>query len=171
MISISVDFKDREKFKDFVRYVDGIDFVRAEAEVMKIAEDTIDNMKQTINTERKNPARPDQKLETALGEPEEVLNDPGKTLIIGIVDIDKMKQEAPYYEMINSGATYVTKKTHVVPTTYFAEPGTGFVTFKEGSSHTIVGIQYIDKALNLLEKRLNSFVVELGGRILDGMEK
>jgi hypothetical protein len=73
--------------------------------------------------------------------------------------------------MIDAGATYITKKTHVVPTTYFGDPGNGFVTFKEGSSHTIVGIDYIGKAIRHLDVELKEMMSKLGTKFIGDMEK
>jgi hypothetical protein len=124
-------------------------------------------MKEVINTERKNPARPDHKLENSITA--ETL-DTTAGVEVGIGNIAKMTAEAPYWEMINDGARYITKKTHIVPTTYFADPGNNFITFKEGSSHTIVGIDYVGKSIRNLDKELREMMSKWGEKFLSGME-
>ena len=167
MVRLTVDWKDAKKFDQLIRYIENVPFVRVEAEAANLADNAVNTMKEVINTERKNPARPDHKLENSI-DWSQLINDPGKELVIGIGNIAKMTQEAPYWEMINDGATYVTKKTHVVPTTYFADPGSGFVTFKEGSTHVIEGIDYIGRAIRNLDNELRTMMKNWGEEFLSG---
>ena len=125
-------------------------------------------MSEVINTERKNPTRPDDKLINAITA--EPLNTVGG-IEMGIGRISTLIAEAPYFELINDGGTYVTKKTHVVPTTYFADPDSGFVTFKEGSSHTIEGINYVGIAIKKLDQELKVMMEKFGTKFINGAEK
>jgi len=170
MVRLTVDWKDAKKFDQLIRYIENVPFVRVEAEAANLADNAINTMKEVINTERKNPARPDHKLENSI-DWSQLINDPGKELVIGIGNIAKMTQEAPYWEMINDGATYVTKKTHVVPTTYFASPESDFITFKEGSTHTIEGIDFVGKAIRNLDQELRTMMKNWGEEFLSGAVK
>jgi len=168
MIRVSVDWKDGKKFDNFIRYIENIPFVKIEAEVANLADKTVNDMIQTIEDYRKNPARPGiSKLQNSI-DWTELINDPGRELIIGIGSIAKMTQEAPYWEMLNDGATYITKDTHVVPTTYFANPDSDFVTFIAGSSHTIEGIDYVGKAIRNLDKELRDMMKKWGIEFIKG---
>jgi hypothetical protein len=167
MIKISVDFKDGKKFDQLIRYIQSDRaFFEAQDVVRDLAYDTVSTMKEVINTERKNPTRPDLKLENAIAA-EDISTTGG--VEIGIGRISTLIAKAPYFELINDGGTYITKKTHIVPTTYFADPGTGFVTFKEGSSHTITGIDYVGKAVRNLSINLHKKLNEWGAEYVKGM--
>ena len=171
MIRLTVDWKDGKKLENLIRYIENVPFVRVEAEAANLADNAVNNMIQTIEDERKNPARPGvSKLQNSI-DWSQLINDPGKELVIGIGNVAKMTQEAPYWEMINDGATYVTKKTHVVPTTFFADPISDFITFKEGSSHTITGIDFVGKAIRNLDQELRTMMKNWGEEFLSGAAK
>jgi len=171
MITIRAHFEGENELLDLRRYIENGPFVRVEGEIAQLAEDAVNLMIQTIEDYRKNPARPGiSKLQNSI-DYTELLNDPGTHLIIGIANLDKMKSEAPYFELIDAGGTYVTKKTHVVPTNYFADPGTGFVTFKEGSTHIIEGIGYFSRAEEYIRKNLDRIVDAVIADYVSKMEK
>jgi len=46
-----------------------------------------------------------------------------------------------------------------------------FRTFKAGSEHIILGIDYIGKSVRNLEQKLNKLLVDLGGQFIEGMKK
>ena len=169
MIKVEISWQGQKGLNNLIRYIEN-NLVYAEAQegIRVLGHRTADNMRETIETERKNPARPDHKLENAITA--ETLNTTAG-VEVGIGRISKLNTEAPYWEMIDAGATYVTKKTHVVPTTYFADPGSGFVTFKEGSTHTIEGIDYVGKAIRNLDKELRTMMEKLGATFIDGVAK
>ena len=169
MIRVSIDWVGKQGLDNLIRYIEN-NLVYAEAQegVRVLGHHCADNMRNTINIERKNPARPDHKLENAILA--ETLNTTAG-VEVGIGRISTLKAEAPYFELINDGGTYVTKRTHVVPTTYFEDPGSGFVTFKEGSSHTIEGIDYVGKAVKNLDQELRIMMEKYGEKFLDGATK
>jgi hypothetical protein len=166
MITITVDFPDAKKLHNLMRYIENFPFVRAEAIAGEVADEVVTNMKDTITSSRKRPDKGTHNLENAI-DWDEVKNDPGKELIIGIGNISKLNADAPYWEMIDSGFTYTTRHTFITPPIFDGE----FRTFKEGSQHTIEGIDYVGKALRNLEKRLNEEVVKMGAKLIDGMSK
>jgi len=169
MINISIDWKDGQKFGNLIRYIaNNLIYAETQEQMRILGHRTADNMRETVETERKNPARPDHKLENAILA--ETLNTTAG-VEVGIGRISTLKAEAPYFELINDGGTYVTKRTHVVPTTYFEDPGSGFVTFKEGSSHTIEGIDYVGKAVKNLDQELRIMMEKYGEKFLDGATK
>jgi hypothetical protein len=169
MIRLTVDFRDAKKFDQLIRYIEN-NLVYAEAQegVRVLGHHCADYMRSTINTERKNPTRPDHKLENAIIA--ETLSTTAG-VEVGIGRIATLIAEAPYFELINDGGTYITKKTHVVPTTYFADPGSGFITFKEGSSHTIIGIDYVGRAIRNLDQELRVMMEKWGAKFVGGAEK
>ena len=168
MIKISIDWKGLKGFENLIRYIsNNLVYAEAQESVRVLGHHTADKMHEVIESERKNPARPDHKLENSITA--ETLNTTAG-VEVGIGNIAKMTAEAPHWELINDGGQYVTKKTHVVPTTYFADPGSGFVTFKEGSSHTIVGIDYVGKSIRNLDKELREMMSKWGEKFLSGME-
>jgi len=156
-INIKATWTGKEQLNRMIYDLQSGIFTLMEGEVWYIAEQTADLMRKWINDSRKNPSRAVKLLESSI-DTEEVINDPGRRLVIGIANLDKMVHEAPYFELIDVGGTYVTKETHVVPTTYFADPGSGFITFKKGSSHTITGIGYFDKGEDFLKSKLDILI-------------
>lgn len=170
MIKISIDSKNLEKgMNSLIRYIENnAVYGEAQEKIRILGHHTADYMKETINNERRNPKRPEDKLVNAITA--ETLNTVGG-IEVGIGRISKLIAEAPYFELINDGGTYITKKTHVIPTDYFADPGNGFITFKEGSSHTITGIDYVGKAIRNLDNELRITMEKLGAKFIDGMKK
>ena len=169
MIKIELDFKDEGKFKNLIRYIENnLIYPEAQEQIRVLGHHVADHMRETIKTEKKNPPRPYHKLENAITA--ETLRTTGG-VEVGIGNIEKLKQEAPHFEMIDVGGQYVTKETHLVPTTYFKDKGSGFVTFKAGSSHIIEGIHYVSKAVNYIDRELKMMVKKLGGIFVEGLKK
>ena len=169
MIKITIDWKGKKSFDNLIRYIDNnLLYAEAQEQVRVLGHRTADNMRNTINNERRNPKRPDDKLVNSITA--ETLSTTGG-VEIGIGRISTLNAQAPYWEMIDAGATYITRQTHVVPTTYFADPGTGFVTFKEGSSHVINGIDYIGRAIRNLDQELRIMMEKMGSKFIDGAKK
>lgn len=176
MIRINMDFRDVEKgLNNILRYLeDPRVFTVLEQDINNLAEDTVNNMRQIIEDNRKQPARPGvSKLQNSI-DWEEIKDEfigGIKTVEIGIGNIPKISSEAPYWEMINDGGTYVTKKTHVVPTTFFSSPESDFITFKEGSTHTITGIDYVGISLRKLSQEVDKIIINYGGKFVEGLNK
>jgi len=169
MIRVSIDWQGKEGLNNLIRYIENnLVYAEAQESVRVLGHHCAQKMHEVINTERKNPARPDKKLENAIIA--ETLSTTGG-VEVGIGRISTLIAEAPYFELIDVGGTYVTKKTHVVPTTYFADPGSGFVTFKEGSVHTITGIDYVGKAIRNLDNELRIMMEKWGAKFIGGAEK
>jgi hypothetical protein len=179
MIKINFNFLGRDKFNDFIRYLDNIPFVVAEALAVQVAENTISVMQDVINTERKRPDLGTHKLENAI-DFKVLVNDPGKEIMLGIGSLDKLAQEAPYWEVLDQGG-YVPPPD----TGYF---GSGNPPIPGGSGETwthtgdgrhylmipkkpIEGIGYIDIGLRNLEKDMNKLIKDFGGKIIAGMGK
>ena len=169
MININIEFKDKDSFAKLIRYIENnLLYSEVQENIRILGHHCADNMKETINNERKNPARPDHKLENAIVA--ETLSTTGG-VEIGIGRISTLIAQAPHFELINDGGTYITKETHIVPTTYFADPGSGFVTFKAGSSHVITGIDYVGKSIRNLDQELRTMMEKWGSKFLSGMGK
>ena len=170
MIKITIDSKNVEKgLNNLIRYIENnAVYGEAQEKIRILGHQTADFMIDTIKNNKHNPSRPDRKLEGAITA--ETLNTVGG-IEVGIGRISKLISEAPHWELINDGGTYITKKTHVVPTDYFADPGEGFVIFKEGSSHTITGIDYVGQAIRNLDQELKIVMEKLGAKFISGMGK
>jgi len=183
MLNLSVEWAGKEGFKRLIRYIENLSFVRLEAEATGLAETTVERMRNTIVENKKRPDLGTHKLENAI-DWEEVLNNPGKELIIGIGNVDKLKTEAPYFEVLDSGG-FIPNNGNFVPLGSFApgvaEPnpanfregqwqvGGGKFTFK--AKKAIEGIDYIDSALRKLETELDDIIIKFGGSIIQGMGK
>ena len=182
MININIEFKDKDSFAKLIRYIENnLLYSEVQENIRILGHHCADNMKETINNERKNPARPDHKLENAIVA--ETLSTTGG-VEIGIGRISTLIAQAPHFELINDGGTYITKETHVVPLSYFADisqfgswktykeqPTEGFVTFKAGSSHVITGIDYVGKSIRNLDQELRTMMEKWGSKFLSGMGK
>ena len=169
MIKIEISWQGQKGLDNLIRYIqDNTLYFEAQEGIRVLGHHTADNMRNTINSERKRPTKASHKLDNAITA--ETLNTTAG-VEVGIGRISTLNAEAPYWEMIDAGATYITKKTHIVPTTYFADPGSGFITFKEGSSHTITGIDYIGRAIRNLDNELRDWMEKNGAKFLDGMSK
>jgi len=166
MIKVTIDWQGKKGLDNLIRYIDNnLLYAEAQEQIRILGHQTADFMRSTIESERRNPTRPDDKLVNAITA--ETLNTTGG-VEVGIGRIAKLVAEAPYFELINDGGTYITKKTHIVPTTYFSDPGNGFVIFKEGSSHTITGIDYVGKSIRNLDKELRVMMEKWGAKFIDG---
>jgi hypothetical protein len=167
MIKINIDWQGKKGLDNLIRYIENnLVYAKAQEQVRVLGHHCADKMKEVIETERKNPARPDHKLENSI-----LVEYTTGGVEVGIGRISTLNAQAPYWEMIDAGATYITKKTHVVPTTYFADPVNNFITFKEGSSHTITGIDFVGRAIRNLDVELKEMMEKLGAKFIGDMQK
>ena len=175
MFTIEIYDPDKAKWDRFIRNIEGLSYMDLQAEGINLAESTMNEMATIIKESKKRPDKGNQNLEnhlTTKGEGWEILKSTGG-IIIGLVDIDKMKSLAPYFELLNDGGSFVTKRTHVVPMgawsgvgQWIEGAGTTFWTDKEGTVHPITGIRYMDIAFVDLEKKLDTVIILLGGKIM-----
>jgi len=164
VIKISVDWQGKKGFENFMRYIDNnLVYAEAQEEIRILGHHTADNMRSIINENRKRPTKASHKLDNAITA--ETLNTTGG-VEVGIGRIEKLNSEAPYWEMIDRGASYTTKKQHVVP----FEDG-GFRTFKVGSTHVIEGIEFVGQAIRNLDKELKTTMEKLGAKFISDAEK
>jgi len=177
MININISWEGKKGLDSLIRYIEGMDFVRVEAEVASVADKTVEHMKETINSSRKRPDKGTHKLENAI-DWTELINNPGRELVIGIGNIGKLKQEAPYFEVLDVGG--------YVPPANFGYFGAGNSPIVGGSgenwTHTgkakgsyymqpkkaIEGIDYIGKAIRNLDKELKETIERLGSKFING---
>lgn len=164
MIRVSISWKDKKKFDNLIRYVsNNLVYAEAQEQVRVLGHHTADNMRSTINESRKRPEKASHKLDNSIIS--ETLSTTGG-VEVGIGRISTLNTEAPYWEMINDGASYTTKKTHIVP----FEEGE-FRTFKVGSTHIIEGIDFVGRAIRNLDKELKELMEKWGEKFLGGMNK
>jgi hypothetical protein len=164
MIRVTVDWLGKKGFENLIRYIENnLVYAEAQEKIRILGHHTADVMRETINTERKRPSKASHKLDNAITA--ETLNTTGG-IDVGIGRISKLNSEAPYWEMINSGAAYTTKIKHIVP----FEDGE-FRTFQVGSIHIIEGIDFIGHAIRNLDKELKITMEKLGASFISGAKK
>jgi hypothetical protein len=164
MIKISVDFKSKKQFDNLIRYIsNNLVYGEAQEQIRILGHRTADNMRDVINSSRKRPEKASHSLDNAIIA--ETLSTTGG-IEVGIGRISTLNQEAPYWEMINDGASYTTKKEHIVP----FEDGE-FRTYKVGSTHIIDGIDFVGKSIRNLDKELQDTMKKLGASFINGAEK
>ena len=164
MIKVSIDWHGKEGLNNLIRYIENnLVYAQAQEDVRILGHHTADTMRSVINSERKRPAKASHKLDNAITS--ETLSTTGG-VEVGIGRISTLNTEAPYWEMINDGASYTTKKQHIVP----FEDGE-FRTFKVGSTHVIEGIDFVGKAIRHLDEELKETMSKLGSKFINDMEK
>ena len=160
MINVEIDFRDGKKLENLIRYIENNEvYGEVQEQVRFLGHHTADKMIEIINANRKRPTRAKHALDKAITA--ETISDAGG-IEVGIGNISKLTAEAPYWEMINDGATYITQIEHIVP----FEDGE-FRTFKVGSSHIIEGIDYIGIAIRNLDKELKQLMESVGAKFIE----
>lgn len=180
MIRISVDFKDAKKFSQIIRYIqNNLVYPEAQEQVRILGHHVADNMRETINSSKKRPDKGTQRLENAITA--ETLETTGG-VEVGIGKIQKLKEEAPYFEVLDGGG-------YVPPANvgFFGDnmrapeaggygedwkhtgKGSGFYFMKPMKA--IEGIHYISKAIAYLDRELKNLIIKLGGTFIKGIEK
>jgi len=164
MIHVHIDWQGKQGLENLIRYIENNTvYFEAQEQIRVLGHHTADNMRDIINTERKRPTKASHKLDNAITA--ETLNTTGG-IEMGIGRISTLNSQAPYWEMINSGATYTTKTKHIVP----FEDGE-FRTFKVGSTHVIDGIDFVGKAIRNLDQELRIMMEKLGATFISGAKK
>jgi hypothetical protein len=170
-----------------IRYIKNLPFVRVEGEAANLADKTVEVMQTKIDTSRKRPDQGTHKLENSI-DWTELINDPGRTLIIGIGNIAKMKEEAPYFEVIDAGGYtpvgnigFFTSGSGMSGDKTFPEGGSGGQTWvhtgkENGSffmkpSKAIEGIDYTGEGQRFLEKEMDNMLKELGEEFMRGLSE
>jgi len=188
MLSISMKW-DSAEFHHFVTAVGNINFVQAEADLANLAEDTVKTMCEIINSSRKRPDKGTHRLENSI-DWEELINDPGKHLQIGIANIEKMTKEAPYWEVLDQGGYvppqnigYFTSGSGLSGDRTKPEAGGSGQTwihtggevgqryYRMQPSKAIEGIDYIGFSLRHLDEEFKNRLETLGMKIFENVEK
>jgi hypothetical protein len=164
VIKISVDWRGKRGFENLIRYVqNNTIYGEMQIQAQILAHHSADKMIDTIIEYRKRPEKNTGKLEGSITA-ERISTTGG--VEYGIGNIAKMNIIAPYWEMLNDGATYITRKEHIVP----FEDGE-FRTFKVGSSHVIEGIDFVGRSIRNLEQELRDVLQKLGTDFINGMQR
>lgn len=164
MIRISIDWVGQKGLENLIRYIqNNLVYAEAQEQIRILGHHTADNMRNIINTERKRPEKASHALDNSITA--ETLSTTGG-VEIGIGRISTLNAQAPYWEMINSGATYTTRIQHIVP----FEDGE-FRTFKVGSTHVIEGIDFVGRAVRNLDLELKEMMKKLGEEFVSGAQK
>jgi len=142
----------------WIQEVKGKIFFELQERLVELGNETAERMKDIIASSRKRADKGTHLLENSITS--ELLSSTAG-VHIGIGNIAKMVAEAPYWQLINDGGTYVTKRTFTPPPFEDGE----FRTFVEGSSHTIEPLRYVDIASEELTKHIHNEINRLMGEI------
>lgn len=182
MIRISIDWKDGKKFDNLIRYIDNnLLYAQAQEGIRTLGHHTADKMRQVIDSERKRPDKGTHKLENSITA--ETISTTGG-VEMGIGRISKMKEEAPYWEVLDKGG-YIPNNGNLVPLGAFipGEPKPNSANFRQGNwnvgegkytfraQRPIEGIDYVGKSIRNLDNELKEMITKLGGSWLNEMEK
>jgi hypothetical protein len=164
MIRFSVDWQGEKGFDNLIRYIeDNALYGELQIQAQILAHHAADSMINTIIELRKRPSKVTNKLEGSIGA-EQISTTGG--IEYGIGNIAKMNTAAPYWEMLNDGASYTTKIKHIVP----FEDGE-FRTYQVGSVHVIEGIDFVGRSIRNLDKELREVLKKLGTQFIEGMQR
>jgi len=178
MINITVDFKDGDKFNQFIRYIENnLIYGEAQEAMVELGENTAENMRETIDNSRTQPDKGTHKLETAIDS--KILNTTGG-ILIGVGEIAKLRAEAPYFEVLDVGGYVPPANRGFFPGNTAPQGGkSGELWTHTGNrkdflmrpKKAIEGIDYIGKAIRNLDKELKKKIEEFGGKLINGMKQ
>jgi hypothetical protein len=180
MINVNIDFIDKQKFANLIRYIDNLGMVEFESEIMDVADASVKDVQDYIGQSKKRPDKGTHNLENSIEATP--LNTPAAGQEeIGIGEIQKMTTEAPYWELIDRGGMI---SEHRVPTGGFTpgEPKSNQANFREASDWSkgngnysfiakgvIEGMDYVGHLYSFLEKKIDETITKLGGKVIDRM--
>lgn len=183
MLRIDVKFKNKNSFNSLMRYISQMDsgnnpvWFDLQNELNILADASIQDMKDRINSMRKRPSDGEHTLENSITK-EEV----GSQMMrfeVGVGNIDTLKLQAPYFEVLDAGG-YVPP----VNLGYFGD-GNPPIPGKNGEmwTHTgnrkdyllkptkaIEGVEYVAYAARNLEKNMDEMIARIGSQIISKME-
>jgi len=164
MIRVTIDWKGKKGFENLIKYIENnLVYAEAQEQTRILGHHTADYMRSIINDERKRPEKASHKLDNAITA-ETLSTTAGIEMGIGRISV--LNAEAPYWEMLNDGASYTTRKKHIVP----FEDGE-FRTYQVGSTHVIDGIDFVGRSIRNLDKELRIMIEKLGSDFIDGAKK
>jgi len=181
-VKIEIEWKGKDGIDKLIRYIaNNLIYGEAQEGIRILGHQTADKMIEIVKSEKKRPDKGTNKLEDAITA--ETLNTTAG-VEVGVGNIQKLVAEAPYYEVINAGG-FIPNRGNLVPVGGFApgEPKPNEANFREGNwavgggkytfrpKRMIEGIHYVDRAIEFLEKALNDFVIKIGGKLVNGMQK
>lgn len=182
MLRVEVDFRDvNKKLTKLIRYVESVQFVETEAIATQIADVTVEQMRDTISSSKKRNSF-GSNLEDNI-DWQELINDPGKELVIGIGNIAKLKSNAPYWEVLDQGGYIPYSTVKGAPLGSFE----GFPPDQLGGNQNwersgnkgffikpkkpIEPVGYIASALRNIDKLLKQVITAEGGKWIEGLAK
>lgn len=182
MIRITVDFKDKKKFSNLIRYIqNNLLYGEAQQRVRVAGHHTADHMKETISTSKKRHSL-GSNLEDNIQA--ETLSTTGG-IEVGIGRISLLKSVAPYFEVLNDGGyvPYSTAKGAPLGSFEGDRPDPNIVSGNQNWERSgnkgffmkpktpIEGIDYIGKAIRNLDIELREQMRLWGEKFLDEMKK
>ena len=189
MFNVKIEWKDGDKLRKLIKYLDSDRlYYDAQNGINDVADKTVDNMRETISSNKKRHSFGNN-LEKTIDK--EVLNDVGG-VDIGIGNVNKLKSDAPYYEVLNAGG-YIPysiggKGFQMVGKAPFGsfegdKPNSSVVSGNQNWERSgdkgffmkpkkpIEGIGYIEKAVDFAEQELDKFIEALGGKFIRFMPR
>lgn len=167
MINITVDFKGLKGLENLYKYISSDKlYFKAQNLCNDVADKVVEDMRTTIATSKKRPSL-GSNLENNIDK--EILNSVGG-VDIGIGNINKLRTNAPYFEVLDRGGyvPYSTAKGAPLGSFYGDAPiegGEGQNWERSGNkgffmkpSKAIQGIDYIGKSIRNLDKNLQSSI-------------
>ena len=180
MLRLNIEFKDGKKFDNLIRYIESnLIYSELQEEAINLADNTVNHMRDTISSSKKRHSLGNN-LEKTIDK--EILNTTGN-IDIGIGNINKLKTDAPYYEVLDAGGyiPYSTVKGAPLGSFYGNPPvpgGSGENWERSGDKgyfmkpkKPIEGLDYINKAIRNLDKELKITMKKLGSKFISDMGK
>ena len=180
MIKVNIEFKDKLKFNNLIRYIENnLLYGELQAYMLDLADNTVKNMRNTISISKKRPSFGNN-LENSIEAT--IINTTGG-IDIGIGNVFKLKSQAPYFEVLDAGGyvPYSTAKGAPLGTFEGSRPtpgGAGQNWERSGDKgyfmkpkKAMEGIDYIGKAIRNLDIELKAKIIQIGGTFLNGMSK
>ena len=179
MIRIKIDWRDERKFKDLIKYIDSnLIYGQAQEKIRVVAHHSADHMRETISSSKKRHSTGNN-LENAITA--ELIDDVGG-IKYGIGNINKLKSDAPYWEVIDQGGYVPYSTAKGAPLGSFegdAPAGSGNQNWEKSGDkgffmkpkNPIEGINYVGKAINNMQKELKKTMEDLGGKFIEDLAK
>ncbi len=179
MIRLTVNFLDMKKFSNLIRYIQ--DCRLPYEDIVNISDKAVDNARETIKTSKKRHSLGDN-LERNIDK--EVLKLSENDVEIGIGNVNKLKTNAPYYEVLNDGGyvPYSTRKGAPLGSFEGDRPDSAVVSGNQNWERSgekgyfmkpkkpIEGIGYIQKMIKFIDNQIRTFIVKFPKEYITGIK-
>jgi len=184
MFNINVIFKDKNKFSNIQRFIEKLDkegmshWAEIQDRMNDLANESRDEMRKTISTSKKRKSF-GSNLEDAIET--ELLETTGE-LVVGVGNVDKLKTDAPYFEVLDQGGyvPYSTRKGAPLGSFEGDAPAldasaslnwerSGNKGFFMKPKKAISPVGYVRQAVNFAEKQIDKFLKDIGTIFINAM--